>query len=78
VTITGVGSLGDSFTVTSATVTIAPNANANNIALTVPLTSAMIGETFTFSFSIAESLDPNNLTGTSTLQTIQQTILITS
>jgi hypothetical protein len=78
VTITGVGSLGDSFTVTSATVTIAPNANANNIVLTVPLTSAMIGETFTFSFSIAESVDPNNLTGTSTLQTIQQTILITS
>lgn len=77
VTVNGVGSLGDTFTATSAEVTIGPNANANNIALSVPLLSSFVGETFTFSFSIAVSTDSNNLDGTSTLQTIQQTVLIT-
>jgi hypothetical protein len=79
VTVTGIGSFGDTFTATSPEFTIAPNANTNNIVLSfAPLTAAMIGETFTFAFSIVESLDPNNLDGTSTVQTIQQTITITA
>jgi methionine-rich copper-binding protein CopC len=77
VTVTASGSLGDSLSATSAEVSIGANANANNIALSLPITAAMIGETFTFSFTIVESLDPNNLDGTSTAQTIQQTITIT-
>jgi hypothetical protein len=77
VTVTGLGSFGDTFTVTSPVFTIAPNANTNNILLTfAPLTKAMIGESFTFSFSIAESLDPNNLDGTSTVQSVQKTFTI--
>jgi methionine-rich copper-binding protein CopC len=76
VTVTASGST-DSLSATSSEVTIGPNANANNIALSVPITASMIGETFTFSFTIVESLDPNNLDGTSTAQTIQQTITIT-
>jgi methionine-rich copper-binding protein CopC len=77
VTVTASGSLGDSLSATSAEVSIGSNANANNIALSVPITASMIGETFTFSFTIVESVDPNNLDGTSTAQTIQQTITIT-
>lgn len=78
VTASGIGSSGDTFSATSSEVTIGPNANANNIQLSIPLTSSMIGETFTFSFVISESADPNNLDGTSTSQTIQQTITITA
>jgi hypothetical protein len=76
VSVTGIGSFGDTFSATTGLLTIAPNANVNNVALSAPLTRSEIGETFTFSFSIAVGTDPNNLDGTSTEQSIQQTITI--
>lgn len=78
VTVTGIGSLGDTFSATSGLVTIAPNANANNIALAGSISASEIGETFTFSVSIAVGTDPNNLDGISTEQSVQQTITITA
>jgi len=66
VTVTAIGSLGDTFTVTSPIVTIAPLATATNIGLSFTVSPSMIGETFTFSTSVAVGLDPVNLDGTST------------
>jgi len=69
VTITGTGNLGDTFTVQTAIVLIAPGASANNLVATLTLTPAEIGETFTFSASVAVSAtDPGALTGFSSLQ----------
>lgn len=78
VTVTGIGNLGDTFSATSGVISIAPNANANNIAFTAPLTSSEIGETFTFSFSMIVGTDTNNLDGISNGQSIQQTVHITA
>jgi len=69
VTVTAIGSLGDTFTVTSPVVTIAPSSSATNIPLSITVSPSMIGETFTFSTSIAVGLDPVNLDGTSTKAT---------
>jgi len=66
VTVTAIGSLGDTFTVTSPVVTIAPLATATNIGLSFTVSPSMVGETFTFSTSVAVGLDPVNLDGTST------------
>ena len=66
VTVTAIGSLGDTFTVTSPVVTIAPLSTATNIPLSFTVTPSMIGETFTFSTSVAVGLDPTNLDGSST------------
>jgi hypothetical protein len=77
-TITGIGSFGDTFTATTGLLTIAPNANVNNVALSAPISASEIGETFTFSISIAVGTNPNNLDGTSTEQSVQQTITITA
>jgi len=66
VTITAIGSLGDTFTVTSSVVTIAPSSSATNIPLSITASPSMIGETFTFSTSVAVGLDSVNLDGTST------------
>jgi hypothetical protein len=66
VTVTAIGSFGDSFTVTSPVLTIAPLSTATNIALSFQVTSSMIGETFSFSTSIAVGLDSVNLDGSST------------
>jgi hypothetical protein len=72
VTITGTGSLGDSFTVTSAVLTIPALTDLNNIVLSTTLTRSEIGETFIWSTSIAVSAtDAGALTGTSTLATTQ-------
>ncbi len=78
VTVTGIGSFGDTFSATSGVIAIAPNANVNDIALSAPLSASEIGETFTFSVSIIVGTDPNNLDGTSTEQSVQQTIHITA
>jgi hypothetical protein len=78
VSVTGIGSFGDTFSATSGLLTISPNANVNNVALSARITASEIGETFTFSFSIAVGTDSNNLDGTSTEQSIQQTITITA
>lgn len=78
VTVNGIGNLGDTFTASSNVVTIAPGASANNIQFSVPLIASEIGETFSFSFSISVGTDPNNLDGTSTLQTISQTFTLTA
>lgn len=59
VTVTGTGSFGDTFTATTGVFKISPNANANNLALSVTLTAAEKGETFTFTSSILVSaVDP--------------------
>jgi hypothetical protein len=59
VTVTGTGSFGDSFTATTGVFKINANANANNLALSVILTPAEKGETFTFTSSIlASAVDP--------------------
>jgi hypothetical protein len=72
VTITGTGSLGDSFTVPSAVLTIPALTSLNNIVLSTTLTRSEIGETFIWSTSIAVSAtDAGALTGTSTLATTQ-------
>jgi len=89
VTVTGTGSFGDTFTVTTGVFKINPNANANNLALSVTLTRAEIGETFTFSSSIlvsavdagAVAVDPINGTtsaGTSTLSSVTATFSVTA
>lgn len=89
VTVTGTGSFGDTFTVTTGVFKINPNANANNLALSVRLTRAEIGETFTFSSSIlvsavdagAVAVDPINGTtsaGTSTLSSVTATFSVTA
>ena len=76
VTISGVGSNGDSFSLTSAVLSIAPNTNVPfNIAQT--FTSSEIGETFVFTSSIAVSAtDAGALTGTSTLQSVSSTFTV--
>jgi hypothetical protein len=53
--ITGIGSLGDTFSQTTATVLIAPGASANNLGFSVQFTSAEIGEKFTFTTTIIAS-----------------------
>lgn len=68
-TVTAVGSFGDILTATTAVLQIAPGAAANNVVLTFVLTSSMIGETFTFSQSMAIGTDAVNLNGTSTVTT---------
>lgn len=55
VTVTGTGSFGDTFTATTGVFKINPFANANNLALSVTLTPAEKGETFTFTSSILVS-----------------------
>jgi hypothetical protein len=70
VTITAVGNLGDTLTATTSVVTVPAVTDVNNIALSLNLTKKMIGETFTWSISIAVGAvgtDPSTLTGTSTL-----------
>jgi hypothetical protein len=60
--ITGVGSLGDTFSQTTATVLIAPGASVNNLSFSVQLTSAEIGEKFTFTTTvIASAVDPGSV-----------------
>jgi hypothetical protein len=67
-TVTAVGSFGDVLTATTDVLAIAPNGGAvNNVALSFQLTASMIGETFTFSQSMAVGTDPINLNGTSTI-----------
>lgn len=76
VTITGTGSTGDTFTLTSASLAIAPNSDQPfNLAAT--FTSSEIGETFVFTSSIAVSAtDSAALTGTSTLQSVTSTFTV--
>ena len=77
VTVTGTGSTGDSFTLVSKIVKIAPNTISPTIALFLSLTPAMIGETFVFTSSIAVSATDNGaLTGTSTLQAVSATFTV--
>jgi hypothetical protein len=66
-TVTAVGSLGDTLTATTAVLTIGPGGAANNVFLSFQLTRSMIGETFTFSQSMAVGTDPVNLNGTSSV-----------
>jgi hypothetical protein len=78
VTAIGIGSAGDTFTATTGVVKINPGAAANNLALSTQLTHAQIGESFTFSVSIAVGTDPINLTGTSTSLSISRTFVLTA
>ena len=65
-TITATGSLGDTLTATTPVLTIRGGSAANNIALSFALTSDMIGETFSWSFSMAVGSDGVNFDGIST------------
>jgi hypothetical protein len=68
-TITAVGSNGDTLTASTST-TIAPNgSSSNNLALSFDLTTLAgpLPETFTFAVSMAVGTDAVNLDGTSTL-----------
>jgi hypothetical protein len=79
-TVTGTGSAGDSFILQSKVVIVAPNTISNTITLFVPLTPAMIGETFTFTsfISVGASSTPGSpgLTGASTLQSVSATFTV--
>ena len=68
-TVTAVGSFGDVLTAVTPILQINPGGAANNVQLTFVLTSSMIGETFTFSQSMAIGTDPVNLNGVSTQST---------
>ena len=76
VTVTGTGSSGDSFLLQSKVIKIAPNTLSNTIALFVTLTSAEIGETFTFTSFIAVGTSSTGLTGASTLQSVSATFTV--
>jgi hypothetical protein len=76
VTFSGTGSAGDSFTVQTAVVSIAPFANANNLAVPVALTPKMVGEVFTFTTTIAVGISPTALTGVSTLNAVSSTFTV--
>jgi hypothetical protein len=65
-TVTAVGSFGDVLTATTDVLAIAPAASANNVFLSFQITASMIGETFSFSHSMAVGTDAVNLNGTST------------
>lgn len=58
VVVTGVGSRGDTFSLTSGILTIAPGHASNNNPLTVTFNSTFIGETFTFQAEILYSGSP--------------------
>jgi hypothetical protein len=88
VTVTATDSVGNAFTVSTAVFKINPNANTNNLALSLTFTKAFIGDTFTFSSSVlvsavdpgAVAVDPVNGTtsaGTSTIQSIIATFTVT-
>jgi hypothetical protein len=76
VTVTGTGSGGDTFTVQTAVIKINPNANTNNLALSVKLTPAEVGETFTFTSFVSVGVSPTGLTGASTLQTVSAIFIV--
>lgn len=67
-TITAIGSNGDTLTASTST-SIAPNANSNNLSLSFDLTTLAgpLPETFTFAVSMSVGTDAVNLDGTSTL-----------
>ena len=50
--VAGVGSTGDTFTVVSDVIVVAANSVSNGNALTLPLTGAEIGETFTVAYTL--------------------------
>jgi hypothetical protein len=56
-TVVGVGSAGDTFSVVSSCITVLSNSVKNNNVLTVPLTSAETGETFTVTYLLAWGTD---------------------
>jgi hypothetical protein len=67
-TATGIGTLGDTITVTTPVVELRAGFFSINFSFpTATISKAMIGETFTFTFSMAVGTDPVNLDGTSTL-----------
>lgn len=68
-TVTAVGSFGDVLTAVTPVLQISPGGAANNVQLSFVLTSSMIGETFTFSQSMAVGTDAVNLNGVSTQTT---------
>ena len=65
-TVTGIGTFGDTFTVTTPVIAIGPSSTATNIVLSTTLASSEIGESFSFSVSISVGSDPINLDGSST------------
>ncbi len=67
ITITGIDQAGDTFTVLSPVITLAPGQTINNIILSTTLTTSEIGQSFAFSTSVAVGIDPARLTGTSTV-----------
>jgi hypothetical protein len=77
-TLTGIGSAGDTFTVSTAIFQTNPGGNINNIAISIRLTKAMIGETFTYSSTIIVGLAADQLTGTSTVFTVSATLTVTA
>jgi hypothetical protein len=76
VTVTGTGSGSDTFTAQTAVFKINPNANSNNIVLSVKLTPAEVGETFTFTSFVSVGISPTGLTGASTLQSVSATFTV--
>jgi hypothetical protein len=73
-TVTAVGSFGDVLTATTPVLAIAPGGAANNVFLSLQLTASMVGETFTFSQSMAVGTDAVNLNGTSTVTSSSRAI----
>jgi hypothetical protein len=66
-TLSGVGTLGDTITVTTAVIKLTAGFFSINFAFpTAAITSSMVGETFTFTFSMNVGTDPTNLNGVST------------
>jgi hypothetical protein len=70
VQITAVGSAGQFISGTSGTFLVNAGGNANNIAITIPLTKSATGQTFSFSATIMVGLTADALTGTSTQSSI--------
>ena len=67
-TATGIGTFGDTIVVTTPVTELKAGQFSFNFAfVTALITSAMIGETFTFTVSMVVGTDPVNLDGTSTL-----------
>jgi len=77
-TLSGIGSSGDTFSVSTSVFQTNPGGNINNIAISIPLTRAMIGETFTYSSTILVGLTADGLTGTSTVFTVSATLTVTA
>lgn len=77
-TLSGIGSSGHTFSVSTAVFKTNPGGNINNIAISIPLTRSMIGETFTYSSTILVGLTADGLTGTSTVLTVSATLTVTA